>query len=113
MMAYGAYYTASGTLTRPGRCQGLGCFASRNLIAGRLSPNGLAVYTASETLARPGRCQGLGLFASRGLFAGGMAFGAFYTATETVARPGNRARFLYGEWDGVGRDVLPGAGLLS
>ena len=31
--------------------------ADNNLIAGRLSPNGLAYYTASETLARPGsRC---------------------------------------------------------
>ena len=59
MMAYGAYYTASETLARPGTC-------------------GL--------LALPG-CQGLSFFASRGLFAGGMA-SALFIGGETLARPG-------------------------
>ena len=37
MMAYGAYYTASETLARPGRCQGLSFFASRSLFAGGMA----------------------------------------------------------------------------
>ena len=88
--------------------------ADNNLIAGRLSPSGLAYYTASETLARPGsraRFQlstinyqlstnktllGFGSVAvaaaGGGGFAQRMACGAFYAASETLALPGTRCR---------------------
>ena len=59
MMAYGAYYTASETLARPGRCQGLSFFASRSLFVGGMAFG--TSYTAGgdaraprPTPARPG-----------------------------------------------------------